>query len=231
MTDFIKAKAAAAQLCLDILAANGLIGEELVTKLAAARAAILESLPKMYAACNAIEKQTGKNMFQVCEVVVQVYARAKWVDHDAMMTKVEALLVAFVEEAKAKAEAEAAPTPLEVTELAAPDRDWAQIAKEAMIERIESRLKADGVDFFNEGAALECLGECVAPTKLKAVCLEELAQRRAVTFGLEIGRRVHTTVGPAVVVEFDKWNPGEVKIKFEGDRGCTTTHHSKVLPC
>lgn len=104
-------------------------------------------------------------------------------------------------------------------------------AKADLIERIESRLKADGVDFFNEGEALACLGECVAPTKLKAVYLEELAKRRAVTFGLDIGRRVHTPVGPARVVEFDKWNVGQVKIKFDNGSGCTTTHYSKVIPC
>ena len=104
-------------------------------------------------------------------------------------------------------------------------------AKADLVERIESRLKADGVDFFNEGEALACLGECVAPTKLKAVYLEELAKRRAVTFGLDIGRRVHTPVGLARVVEFDKWNVGQVKIKFDDGSGCTTTHYSKVIPC
>lgn len=96
-----KAEAQAAQLCLTILTDAGLIGENLVTKLRDAQQAILACLPKMYAACNQVEKETGKNMFRVSEAVVQMFSRAKWADHDAMMTRVEALLVAFVEEAPA----------------------------------------------------------------------------------------------------------------------------------
>ncbi|ANZ52229.1 hypothetical protein Ahp2_47 [Aeromonas phage Ahp2] len=100
-----KAEAQAAQLCLTILTDAGLIGENLVTKLRDAQQAILACLPKMYAACNQVEKETGKNMFRVSEAVVQMFSRAKWADHDAMMTRVEALLVAFVEEVKEEAPA------------------------------------------------------------------------------------------------------------------------------
>lgn len=48
----------------------------------------------------------------------------------------------------------------------------------ATMQKIESRLKSDGVDFMDEEAAIACLSECVLPTKLIALYREELASRR-----------------------------------------------------
>lgn len=95
-----QAQSQAAEICLTILTDAGLIGENLITKLPAARAAILEALPKMYAACRQVEGDTRKNMFLVSEVVSQMFGRAKWADHDKMMDAVEAGLKALVLEAQ-----------------------------------------------------------------------------------------------------------------------------------
>lgn len=96
MTNLTKAQAKAAQLCLDILTKAGLIGDELITKLPAAREAILEALPKAYSSIREVEEDAGVNLDTVRNAVCQMYGRNKWADHDAMMDTVEGLLKGFV---------------------------------------------------------------------------------------------------------------------------------------
>lgn len=242
--ELIQAEAKAADLCLTILTDAGLIGENLVTKLRDAQQAILACLPKMYAACNVVEKETGKNMYRVAEVVVQMFSRAKWADHDAMMTRVEALLVAFVEAAKAAKVAAIVPvevteqataTPAQVVEMPVADglprADAEEVRNALALEKIESLLKANAIDFLNEADAMDCLSGCVLATKLQGIYQEELAKRRQEAFGLRVGQDVETPVGRAVVECFDRFHIGEVKIRFPGSVGATTTHYSKLLPC
>lgn len=93
-----KAQSQAAELCLTILTDAGLIGDNLITKLPAARDAILECLPKMYAVCRQVEGETGKNMYLVSKAVVQMFGRGKWADHNEMMGRVEAAFRALIVE-------------------------------------------------------------------------------------------------------------------------------------
>ncbi|MGL5215834.1 MAG: hypothetical protein ACRC8R_11960 [Aeromonas hydrophila] len=112
MTNLTKAQAKAAQLCLDILTKAGLIGDELITKLPAAREAILEALPKAYSSIREVEEDAGVNLDTVRNSVCQMYGRNKWADHDAMMDTVEGLLNGFV----ADGYKVASPVSVEVTE-------------------------------------------------------------------------------------------------------------------
>ncbi|AWH14547.1 hypothetical protein [Aeromonas phage 13AhydR10PP] len=100
MTKQIKAQAEAAQQCLTILRDAGLIGDNLLTKLADTRTAILEVLGKMYQVCNKGEEATGESLERVRNTITQLYGRAKWTDHDAMMDMVEGALEHFIQEAK-----------------------------------------------------------------------------------------------------------------------------------
>lgn len=113
MTKQIKAQAQAAQQCLTILRDAGLIGTDLLTKLADTRAAILEVLGKMYQVCNKGEEETGESLECVRNTITQLYGRAKWADHDAMMDMVEGALEHFIKEAK---ETTIEPTKVELTE-------------------------------------------------------------------------------------------------------------------
>ncbi|AWH15026.1 hypothetical protein [Aeromonas phage 85AhydR10PP] len=113
MTKQIKAQAEAAQQCLTILRDAGLIGDNLLTKLADTRTAILEVLGKMYQVCNKGEEATGESLERVRNTVTQLYGRAKWADHDAMMDMVEGALEHFIKEAK---ETTIEPTKVELTE-------------------------------------------------------------------------------------------------------------------
>ncbi|MGL4352079.1 MAG: hypothetical protein ACRDC7_10915 [Aeromonas veronii] len=288
MTTITQAQAQAANLCLTVLTDAGLIGDNLVTKLPAARAAIMACLPKMYAACRQVEAETGKNMHRVHIAVMQMYGRAKWADHDKMMDAVEAGLRALIVEEEAKVEeapvdvaiyfqgtqkGERGPAiglkhvttatdinaamaeAVELFDIAGGVRAFingvevnaefaahcleevskeeaAKAAKVAdLVQRIESRLKAEAIDFMNEADAVASLSECVAPTLLVRIYQEELAKRREAAFGLRVGRLVHTPVGMAEVDSFDRHHVGEVKIRFVDGSGYTTTHYSKLIPC
>lgn len=119
MTAQIRAQANAAQLCLTILRDAGLIGDNLLTKLADTRTAILEVLGKMYQVCNEGEEFTGESLELVRNTVTQLYGRAKWADHDAMMDMVEGAFEHFIQEhAETVAEQEDQTTKQTLTEKA-----------------------------------------------------------------------------------------------------------------
>lgn len=98
MTTQIRAQANAAQLCLTILADAGLIGSNKLTKLGDTRAAILEVLGKMYKVCNEGEEFTGECLERVRNTVTQLYGRAKWADHNAMMDMVEGAFEHYIQQ-------------------------------------------------------------------------------------------------------------------------------------
>ncbi|QIZ02652.1 hypothetical protein AhyVDH1_047 [Aeromonas phage AhyVDH1] len=100
MTKQTQAQAKAASLCLDILTASQLIGDDLVSKLPAARDAILEALPKAYAAINAVAVDTGEDVSKVRNAISSMYGRSKWADHDAMMDMVQGALESMVADAQ-----------------------------------------------------------------------------------------------------------------------------------
>lgn len=100
MTKQTQAQATAASLCLDILTASQLIGDDLVSKLPAARAAILEALPKAYAAINAVEADTGEDLSKVRDTISNLYGRSKWADHDNMMDMVQGAMESMVADAQ-----------------------------------------------------------------------------------------------------------------------------------
>ncbi|MGL4755940.1 MAG: hypothetical protein ACRCXB_26580 [Aeromonadaceae bacterium] len=163
MTTLTQAQATAAKLCLKILTDAGLIGENLVTKLRDAQQAIGECLPKMYAACREVENDTGKNMFLVSEVVVQMFSRAKWADHDAMMNRVESGFRAMVEEAlKVQAvQVEVAPATVDRSaELVAMARNTKE-GLEARITKLTEAMSTMDKGLLNEFLIVGQLG-CVA---------------------------------------------------------------------
>ncbi|MGL4755240.1 MAG: hypothetical protein ACRCXB_23010 [Aeromonadaceae bacterium] len=205
--ELIQAQAQAAKQCIAILTEAQLIGSELVSKLPAARAAILSSLPKLYAVCKEVERTTGKNMYRVSSAICNMYARAKWADHDKMMDAVEADLVAFVSEAEAIA------APVSAEDLEEGQQVMTSVGSAVVVghdkhsgevkvkfnngsgctttkaenlhpvnfdhmAKIESLLKAEGIDFMDEESAVACLAQTVLPTKNVALYREELSERR-----------------------------------------------------
>ncbi|MGL4355679.1 MAG: hypothetical protein ACRCTP_17740 [Aeromonas popoffii] len=138
MTTQIRAQANAAQLCLTILRDAGLIGPNKLTKLGETRAAILEVLGKMYQVCNEGEEFTGECLERVRNTVTQLYGRAKWADHNAMMDMVEGAFERFIQEhMETVAEAEAT-----VTETATSTADQAMAVKDvqAIATGLEQRI-------------------------------------------------------------------------------------------
>lgn len=95
----VSAQGTAAQTVITLLTEARLIGSNKHTKLNAARESILEVLPKLYAELNRIEQVTRKNMYNVVMAVSNMHGRAKWADHDNMMSILEAALEGFIAEA------------------------------------------------------------------------------------------------------------------------------------
>lgn len=102
----VTAQGTAAQSILTMLADARLIGSDKHTKLNEARNAILEVLPKLYAELNRMEKATRKNLWNVYRAIMKMYGRARWADHNQMMSILESTLEAYIEDAMAEVIAE-----------------------------------------------------------------------------------------------------------------------------
>ncbi|APU00439.1 hypothetical protein [Aeromonas phage 3] len=137
MTNLTKAQSQAAQECLTILTDAKLIGSDLLTKLTECRETILAALPKMYQSINAVEASTGENLDKVRNAVTNMYGRAKWADHDAMMNMVEGALESFIQEhMEAVGEQEAAIDEPVKAELNEQTTELAHTTIEGMTKRI-----------------------------------------------------------------------------------------------
>ncbi|MGY3887177.1 hypothetical protein [Aeromonas aquatica] len=150
--EYIQAESQAAAEVLAVLAHYGFTsaGAYVTAKHSDNNAAIRELLAKAYAAVREVESSTRKNLPRVGQLVTNLYARSSKAALAEMVERVIAALADFVQEEPAPA-----------------------------LDKVESLLKAEGVDFMDEAKAVASLAQTVLPTKLTAIYREELAKRRA----------------------------------------------------